>query len=64
MYHHIVARKVHATFADISAGDHESMLAGMAPTFTHVPLLRRPRPGRRAAHRGRPAALVGSARTG
>ncbi|WP_041938961.1 MULTISPECIES: nuclear transport factor 2 family protein [Frankia] len=35
MYHRIVAGRVRAAFAAINAGDWESMIAGMAPTFTY-----------------------------
>jgi ketosteroid isomerase-like protein len=35
MYHRIVARKVRKTFEQISAGNWEPMVAGMAPSFTY-----------------------------
>ena len=35
MYHRIVARKVRKTFQQISAGNWEPMVAGMAPSFTY-----------------------------
>jgi ketosteroid isomerase-like protein len=35
MYHWFVARKVRATFAQISTGDWEPMIAGMAPRFSY-----------------------------
>lgn len=35
MYQRFVAAKVRRTFAQISAGDWESMVAGMAPEFTY-----------------------------
>ncbi|WP_328324311.1 nuclear transport factor 2 family protein [Kribbella sp. NBC_00382] len=35
MYHRIVAGKVRAAFAEISAGNWEAMVAGMAPEFTY-----------------------------
>jgi len=35
MYNWFVARKVRATFAQISTGDWESMIAGMAPRFSY-----------------------------
>ena len=35
MYHWFVARKVRATFAKISTGDWEPMIAGMAPRFSY-----------------------------
>jgi hypothetical protein len=35
MYHRIVARKVRSTFAQISAGNWEPMLDGMAPEFRY-----------------------------
>ncbi len=35
MYHHFVAGKVRHAFAQISAGDYEAMIAGMAPTFRY-----------------------------
>lgn len=35
MYHRIVASKVRGVFAAINAGDWETMVAGMAPTFTY-----------------------------
>jgi ketosteroid isomerase-like protein len=36
MYHRIVANKVHATFAQISTGNWEPMITGMAPTFSYT----------------------------
>lgn len=35
MYHHIVAAKVRATFAQISAGNTEAMIDGMADRFSY-----------------------------
>ncbi len=35
MYHRFVAGRVRAAFAAINAGNWESMIAGMAPTFTY-----------------------------
>jgi ketosteroid isomerase-like protein len=35
MYHRIVAKKVRATFEQISAGNWEPMIAGMAPEFSY-----------------------------
>jgi ketosteroid isomerase-like protein len=35
MYHRIVARQVRKAFAEISAGNWEAMVAGMAPAFTY-----------------------------
>jgi ketosteroid isomerase-like protein len=35
MYHRIVAGRVRGTFAAINAGDWESMVAGMAPSFSY-----------------------------
>jgi ketosteroid isomerase-like protein len=35
MYHWLVARKVRATFAQISSGDWEPRIAGMAPQFSY-----------------------------
>jgi ketosteroid isomerase-like protein len=35
MYHWFVARKVRATFAQISSGDWGSMITGMAPQFSY-----------------------------
>jgi ketosteroid isomerase-like protein len=36
VYHRIVANKVHATFAQISDGNWEPMVTGMAPEFSYV----------------------------
>jgi len=35
MYHRFVAGRVRQAFAQISAGDYEAMIAGMAPTFCY-----------------------------
>jgi ketosteroid isomerase-like protein len=35
MHHRIVAKKVRATFEEISAGNREPMIAGMAPEFSY-----------------------------
>jgi ketosteroid isomerase-like protein len=35
IYHRIVARKVRGTFAQISAGNSDAMVAGMAPSFSY-----------------------------
>jgi ketosteroid isomerase-like protein len=35
MYHRIVANKVRSTFAQITAGDWEPMITGMAPQFSY-----------------------------
>jgi hypothetical protein len=45
MYHRIVARKVRSAFDQISDGNWEPMIAGMAPEFSY-----RARPLRRAPH--------------
>ncbi|CAM3125270.1 SnoaL-like domain-containing protein [Sphingomonas antarctica] len=36
MYHAIVRRRVAGLFADLSAGNYETALAGMAPRFEHI----------------------------
>jgi ketosteroid isomerase-like protein len=36
VYHRVVANKVHATFAQISTGNWEPMITGMAPRFTYI----------------------------
>lgn len=36
LYHWIVARQVRTAFAQISAGNWEAMVAGMAPSFTYT----------------------------
>lgn len=35
IYHRIVARKVRTTFAQLSAGNSDGMVSGMAPSFTY-----------------------------
>lgn len=36
MYHAIVRRKLRQVFASLDKGDHEPLLAGLAPNFDHV----------------------------
>jgi hypothetical protein len=36
MYHRIVANKVRSTFGQISAGNWEPMITGMAPRFSYT----------------------------